>query len=223
MQRCRRAGFTLIELLIGLTLLGFITTLLFATFRTSGQHWLNVEQRLDETSRTLAVRRFVRQTIEQARVYRFPLAQPQRVAFLGEKERLRLVADLPAQGQGGGMRLMEFALERESAATRLVFRQADISTKDKDMAALDHAEVFSRTLGDLSPVSAFEYFGAREDGVNAVAEWGERWEHPNRLPLLVRLRPGDPEHGAWPDLVIALRLGASAGCEWDPFFRRCFR
>ena len=52
----------------------------------------------------------------------------------------------------------------------------------------------------------FSYYGARDRG--ADAEWTDRWDDKQRLPLLVRVKIVFPESDrrVWPELIVALKI-----------------
>ena len=54
----------------------------------------------------------------------------------------------------------------------------------------------------------FAYRTLGERGV--PGPWLYQWEHPDALPMQVRVRIADAQ-GAWPDLVVSLPLAASYG------------
>ena len=65
-----------------------------------------------------------------------------------------------------------------------------------------------RVLIEGIETAAFRYYGALEEG--REPDWHDEWTDPERLPALVALRVSFPEgdRRPWPELVIALRLGA---------------
>jgi len=52
--------------------------------------------------------------------------------------------------------------------------------------------------------------------------WRDRWDDPQRMPLLIRIDVVPKQGPAWPTLVVAPREAPEAGCRaWDGARLRC--
>ena len=130
-MNCRRrqshAGFTLLELLISITLLGFILVLLFGGLRLGIRSWDTVQQRVDNLNTVRAVESFLRREMEMTYPYRWKGTPEQRMAFLGERNKVSFVAQLPSRIGTGGLYLASLELERSSKGRRLVWRYMPVT------------------------------------------------------------------------------------------------
>ena len=132
-MNCRRrqshAGFTLLELLISISLLGFILVLLYT-----------VQQRVDNLNTVRAVESFLRREMEMTYPYRWKGTPEQRMAFLGERNKVSFVAQLPSRIGTGGLYLASLELERSSKGRRLVWRYMPVTGQLHDFSVLDQAQ-----------------------------------------------------------------------------------
>jgi len=215
----RAAGFTLLEMVVALTLLAVMLALLFAGLRTGIRAWDAGTGRGDRADQALLTWSFVRRELNAAFPWRFKDPQAVRLAFRGERERLRFVSMRPAQFGGGGLAFVAFAYEPDRSAAgrgRLVMQRADAQSAATDFAAVDEAERFALLEG-VEGVR-FAYFGAETD--TAQPAWSEHWDFAQRLPSHVRLEV-TLAGGKLPPMVAELRLGEEAGCYESSFQRVC--
>jgi len=219
MRRARAGGFTLIETVVALTLLAMMLGLLFAGLRTGVRAWDAGTDRGDRADQLLLTVSFVRKELSAAFPWRFKDPLAVRLAFTGERERVRFVSMRPAEIGGGGLAFVSF--EREAAkggerAGRLVMRRAPALSDAKDFESVEGTEAFALAEGvtDLR----FEYYGAEND--TAKPAWSDKWDFPQRLPSHVRLvmKAGDTP---LPEVVVALGIGEEAGCYETSFQRNC--
>ncbi len=206
-------GFTLLELLIAMTLLGLLMLGLFGGLRLGARVWEASDARSADRARIEAVQRFIRTYLGQAR----PLAAADRtgdnvVAFIGRGERLDFTAVLPAHLSAGGFEHVALSLADHDDGHGLVLEHGPLQRREDGRAELfqlDEAE--TAVLLDNLVAVEFSYYGARNRGEDA--EWTDRWDDDQRLPLLVRIRIEFPESDRriWPELTVALRIhGESA-------------
>jgi len=80
----RAQGFTLLELLIGMTLVGFILSLLFAGLNLGTRSWEAGEKRMVTSSRQAVVVGFIRRALEQTYLLRWRMDDEDQLAFAGE-------------------------------------------------------------------------------------------------------------------------------------------
>jgi general secretion pathway protein J len=198
-------GFTLLEMLIGLTLIGFILVLLFAAFGMASRSWDATESKLDRTSRALAARQFLRQTLANTRARYFAQPGKKQIAFVGAPDGMRFVSQLPTQFEGGGPKMMSLTVGGDQDRQDLVFRQAFLRPDVQDFSMLDAvADEQARVLMAGVKGIVFEYFGAQKP--NEPAAWHTDWQAADQLPRLVRLRVDYGDDGKWPDLIAPIFL-----------------
>ena len=212
-------GFTLLETVVALTLLAVMLALLFAGLRTGLRAWDAGTSRGDRADQALLAYSFVRKELSAAFPWRLKDPLTVRLAFKGERERVRFVSMRPAEIGGGGLAFVSLEFESARGARkegRLVMRRTFAAAESRDLAPLDDAEAFALLDGVTS--ARFEYFGAENE--TAQLAWSDVWDHAQRLPTHVRLavKLGDEE---LPEMVVALRIGEEAGCYESSFQRVC--
>lgn len=214
-MRGAQKGFTLLELLIGMVLLGLILTLLFGGLRLGARSWDSGDKRADDSAQLRAIQGFMRRELNQV----FPLSWKNevdtRLAFAGTPDALKFVAPLPVQVSEGGLYLLGLELEKGEEGQRLIMKRALTNPAAKDFSGLEQGE--KTVLAEHVEKMAIAYFGS------ATAEsepgWQEKWDDPQRLPMLVRIQVKLSDGRDWPDLVVPLMV--EKGCVWDPFHKRC--
>lgn len=209
-------GFTLLELLIGMVLLGLILTLLFGGLRLGARSWDSGEKRADDSAQLRAVQGFMRRELGQVFPLRWKNEADTQLAFAGTPETLKFVAPLPAQVSGGGLYLLGLELEKGDEGQRLIMKRMPVNPAAKGFSGLDQGE--KSVLVEQVESLSIAYFGA------ATAEsepgWQEKWDDPQRLPLLVRIRLKLMDGRDWPYLAVPLMVNDRA-CRWDDFHKRC--
>ena len=219
MSRARAGGFTLLETVVALTLLATMLGLLFAGLRTGVRAWDAGTDRGDRADQLLLTYSFVRKELSAAFPWRFKDPLAVRLAFVGERERVRFVSMRPADLGGGGLAFVSF--EKEAAkgaerAGRLVMRRSPAIAEAKDFESVEAAEAF--TLADGVTELRFEYYGAENEA--AKPAWSDKWDFPQRLPTHVRLLMKGAQ-APMPEIVVALGIGEEAGCYETSFQRNC--
>ncbi len=219
MSRARSGGFTLLETVVALTLLAMMLGLLFGGLRMGVRAWDAGTERGDRADQLLLTYSFVRKELSAAFPWRFKDPLAVRIAFTGERERLRFVSMRPAELGGGGLAFVSFEKAGPKGAERagrLVMRRAPALADAKDFEGVEAAEAF--TLAEGVTELRFEYFGAEND--TAKPAWSDKWDFPQRLPSHVRLVMKSGE-AALPEIVVALGIGEEAGCYETNFQRNC--
>lgn len=218
-RRRHSAGFTLLETVVALTLLAVMLAMLFAGLRAGVRAWEAGTGRGDRADQALLAYSFLRKEITSAFPWRFKDPLAVRIAFKGERERLRFVSMRPAEVGGGGLAFVSFDLEPGQGGEtggRLTMQRALALSDQRDFGPLEDAEKF--TLLDGVSHARFEYFGAESEA--AQPAWSDKWDSPQRLPSHVRL---EVKLGSrtLPTIVVALKVGEEAGCYESSFQRTC--
>jgi len=211
-------GFTLLELLIGMVLLGLLLTLLFGGLRLGARSWDSGDKRVEDSAQLRAIHGFMRRELSQVFPLRWKNEVDPRLAFAGERDALKFVAPMPVQVNGGGLYLFGLELEKGEEGQRVIMKRALTNPAAKDFSSLEQGE--KSVLVDHVENMAIAYFGAAT--VESDPGWREKWDDPNRLPLLVRIQVKLSDGRNWPDLVVSLVV--EKGCAiWDSFHKRCVR
>ncbi len=209
-QRSARqvAGFTLIEILIATVLLAAAMTLGFATLRAASAAATRGEALAQRNERMRAVEGFLRRRIASALPIAFDVNESTGtpLRFVGEPDRIRFVADLPAYLGRGGPHLHDISVVDDGEGVRL---QADFAVV---LANEVNAERDPRPpellAGGLREVT-FRYRAL--DAQNRIGDWEDRWEQGDRMPLQVKIEIVDGRGERWPPLVVSLPQAASFG------------
>jgi general secretion pathway protein J len=203
-------GFTLIELLISMTLLGMILVLLFGGLRLGVRSWDAVQRQVDNLNTVRSVENFLRREIEVTYPYRWKLATAQRMAFIGERNQLNFVAQLPARIGTGGLHAVSLVIEHSGSERRLVWKHLPLAPQMQDFSALREAQEVVLVGAELSAVEDIwlSYFGRDSD--NATPRWMDRWESDARLPMLIRVQVRFANGTQWPDFVVAPMLASES-------------
>ena len=108
---------------------------------------------------------------------------------------------------GGGFEHVALSLTDRDDGHGLVLEHGPLQRREDGRAELFRLdEPETAVLLDNLVAVEFSYYGARERGEDA--EWTDRWDSEQRLPLLVRIRIAFPESDRriWPELTVALRI-----------------
>ncbi len=202
------AGFTLIEILVATILLAAAMTLGFATLRAASAAATRGEITAQRNERMRAVEGFLRRRIASALPIAFDVNEStgSPLRFLGEPDRIRFVADLPAYLGRGGPHLHDISVVDDGEGVRL---QADFAVV---LANEVNAERDPRPpellAGGLREVK-ISYRAL--DAQNRIGDWEEVWSQGDRMPLQVKIEIVDGRGDRWPPLVVSLPQAASFG------------
>jgi len=199
-------GFTLIEVLLATVLLAAGLALAFATLRAAGATVNRGEATAQRNEHLRAVEQFLRARLTGARAIGFSLNGDTGLAerFLGERERMKFVADLPDYLGRGGPYVHELAVERDGEDLRLTLALTMV------LAGQEVPEQSPRppeVLADHLRAVRFRYRAMQAD--NRPGGWQEQWEQAEALPMQVEITLQDADGRAWPPLVVALPLAGS--------------
>jgi general secretion pathway protein J len=215
----RQRGFTLIELVVAMALLGTMMLMLYGGLSYALRGWDAGEA----NGRRVADRRigenFLRRELSELFPMRWKDPMVVKVAFLGERNRMRFVSTrAPGITQAGialvGLEVEQGANPRERD---LVMRRAMPDDEAKDFGPLERAERNVLFAG-VDSVS-FSYFGAENDFTEP--KWNDEWTYPARIPQMVRMRVKMADGTAVPEMVVRMALGEEAGCLENSFQRMC--
>ncbi|MDG2516925.1 prepilin-type N-terminal cleavage/methylation domain-containing protein [Lysobacter soli] len=196
-------GFTLIEVLIAMVLLVAGLALAFATLGAATRTAARGEAMADRSERMRAVEGFMRTRLTGARPIAFDIDQTRAIAvrFIGERERMRFVADIPDYLGRGGPYLHDFRIEDAGDGARVTLAlsmvQAGKTVEERDPRP---PEMLVDGLREVR----FRYRALDEDG--RLGDWLDEWKATEQLPLLVEVTMIDRDGAAWPPLVVSLPL-----------------
>ena len=203
-SNCRASrGFTLIEVLIAMVLLVAGLALAFATLGAATRTAARGEAMADRSERMRAVEGFMRTRLTGARPIAFDIDQTRAIAvrFIGERERMRFVADIPDYLGRGGPYLHDFRIEDAGDGARVTLAlsmvQAGKTVEERDPRP---PEMLVDGLREVR----FRYRALDEDG--RLGDWLDEWKATEQLPLLVEVTMIDRDGAAWPPLVVSLPL-----------------
>jgi len=196
-------GFTLIEVLIAMVLLVAGLALAFATLGAATRTAARGEAMADRSERMRAVEGFMRTRLTGARPIAFDIDQTRAIAvrFIGERERMRFVADIPDYLGRGGPYLHDFRIVDAGDGARVTLAlsmvQAGKTVEERDPRP---PEMLVDGLREVR----FRYRALDEDG--RLGDWLDEWKATEQLPLLVEVTMIDRDGAAWPPLVVSLPL-----------------
>ncbi|MDH3659746.1 MAG: prepilin-type N-terminal cleavage/methylation domain-containing protein [Alphaproteobacteria bacterium] len=191
-----QAGFTLMELIVAMTLLGMLMAALLGGLKLGSRVWEASEERLAASARMETVRNFLRSRLGEALPpTAFAAVSDPEAIFLGEPHLLRFAGRMSPH-QGGGIYLMELALERRGGGSDLLLRWSRLDGGGEEPTA------YERVLVD--GVTGFEvaYYDS------SAQHWRRDWRDALVLPRLVRIELGfsgdDPR--SWPPMIVELMV-----------------
>jgi general secretion pathway protein J len=207
------AGFTLVELLIAMTLLGFLTMLLFGSLRFGVRAWDRSTEHTTGSDEIRLVQAFVRTRIERAypHVIASERAAPH-VDFSGTAHSLEFLTVAPASlGVPGRARVQIAKVARGDGFDLALTVWPELATASNGAT--------ERMLSGLASAD-LAYFG-NLSGQDAA--WHDQWNDSMELPKLVRIRAAFPAGDArvWPELIVAPAISADVACMIDAFTHAC--
>ncbi|MBB3064708.1 prepilin-type N-terminal cleavage/methylation domain-containing protein [Limibacillus halophilus] len=205
----RSAGFTLLELLIALTLSGLILAGLGAGLRIVSSSW-DRGAALAERHETIGMTQdFLRREFSRLQWLYWGAGDERRLAFEGERRRLRYIVAEPPYPDLPGLYAIELALVRApGGGERLLRRRARFHPEERDFDDLE----FTDDVVLLEDALGLQFAFAPE---NNGTTWRGQWSDGERLPRLVSLAPGASagDDLFWPPLWLRPAAEIAGGCE----------
>jgi general secretion pathway protein J len=182
-------GFSLIEVLIALTLFALLMALLSNGVHIGTRIEAHGSEQINEWAQVTAVQRFLRGELATAQVNRSANLTDETVIFRGEPNRLAFVGLLPDHFPVGGLQTITLSPAEDRRSDDLVVSwrlyTGDSVRPELPIRSDTLAPNEAVLLENISRIE-FGYFGQRDS--LRPPEWGDRWEIPNRVPSLVRMR-----------------------------------
>ena len=188
----------MLELLIAITLLGFLTTMLFSGLRLGTRHIERNAARIDRSALIPAVQTFLRAQIADAQPLLDETPGSKRIVFDGRPDGLDFVGVAPESQVIGGLQLFSVARDPGAAGQLRVHwqlfgvPQVSVWQGSQDMILLDGVARL-----------AFQYYGVVPP--NKGPAWHRAWQGMEYLPSLIRLELVFRDGKRMPVLTIAMR------------------
>lgn len=207
MNSPRPQGFTLIEVLIGMTLLGVMVTLLFASLRIAAESWHAGEAKIATVNEKAVVYQFFKRHLSTIRP--LPLlyddvnqnASAGEMVFQGLPQQLRFAAALPAASLRKGLQVFNLQLAPQQTSSLQVSLRP-YQALDDGAEPIDPPVILLKHVRDFR----LAYFGKREE--EDVAIWHEEWTGSETLPSLIKVDIELEDRSYWPQMVFALKINA---------------
>jgi general secretion pathway protein J len=214
-------GFTLLELIVALMLMALMASVLFGSLRLAAQSWDSGEAKAVQVSEMRQTHEFLRSQLSAQYPLRLRKVAEFPLLFAGERDELRYAAALPPRVADGGNFYFRLAVVRNGDRKQLVLERV---IPDLDATAPpDFAKAERSVLAEGIDSVKLSYLGRDVNASDADAPtWRDRWDDPQRLPLLIRIEVVPEKGEPWPALVVEPRRAPEAGCRaWDPRRNRC--
>jgi general secretion pathway protein J len=201
-RRRNQAGFTLLELLIAILIVSMIMTTAFAALRIGSRSWEAGYERAGTVGEMRSFAEFLRRQLRQTVAASWQDEDETRIAFTGQRQRVRFVAPAPFEADNVGLITYSLVIDSGPGGSELRLEYAPF---DPGATAFD-ARAIANGIALLTNFDAatFDYYGAVDpDGRES---WYPEWPATAEFfPQLVRIRfsarDGSP---AWPDLTLPL-------------------
>lgn len=191
-------GFTLVELLVVLVLLSLVVLAMASALRTASQTQERVDLRLQRMDDLRVVNGFLRAVLGQVSGQKKDVLaseQASRLFFRGEPTTMDWIGVMPARYGVGGLHHFRLFLSHAGELVLQYLPWIDASTQPDWRNAPANVLVT-----DVTGI-VLRY----QDAAGEPPEWTAAWSKPDHLPDRVGITV-DTEAGAWPELLIALRV-----------------
>ncbi|MCF6202873.1 MAG: prepilin-type N-terminal cleavage/methylation domain-containing protein [Methylococcaceae bacterium] len=205
MMKSKRSGFTLIEVLIGMSLLGLMMLLLFASLRICVQNWNAGEKKIVQVSQRAIVQNFFQSKLHATLPLNADFFEEQQFSFQGNAEQMQFVASMPASVGKLGIQLFTLSLQpgENNQGSELKVNIRPFFPKSETEEWDDESVVILKQIQALR----FSYFGSDEIADEPV--WQEEWLDKQILPKMVSVDIELTNGEVWPQVVTALTIEAS--------------
>jgi general secretion pathway protein J len=221
MSGANARGFTLLELIVALVLMALMASVLFGSLRLAAHSWDSGEAKAVQVSEMRQTQEFLRAQLSSQYPQRLRKVAEFPLLFAGERDEIRYSAALPPRVADGGVFHFRLATARNGDRKQLVLERV---IPEPDAAAAPAFTGAERSvLAEGIDTLRLAYFGRDANASDADAPtWRDRWDDPQRLPLLLRIEVVPEKGEPWPALVVEPRRAPEAGCRaWDPRRNRC--
>lgn len=227
----RTGGFTLVELLVAMILIALMVTMLFGALRLGTRTWDGVEASVVEVSERRLVMNFLRHIISQARPAKSDVLGPRYAHFVGKRNAVEFVAEMPPHLGIGGAYLVRLEVHEAGDDQSLMMRRwlyhPDIldggngipewtSLHDSNSFDAPKQEVEGDTvagylynervlLSGVSDIAFFFHRGAADGG-----EWEQNWSEQPSLPGLVKISLKHRQGDLTTDTIISVPRATAA-------------
>ncbi len=207
------AGFTLLELLVAITLLGFLSVALIGGLRFGTQIWKKSENASLDSNAVRSAQKILAASL--ARIYpKLVVAgvDDSHIDFDGNADRLTFLSTADA----GTGQMTRDIVQVAKDGNYLAILYSTMPELARDARSTSSTVLFRR----LASVD-FAYFGASGDSKTPV--WHQAWHDERRLPLRIRIRAtlAHPASAPWPEMILAPRIAADVGCNFDALTKFC--
>jgi general secretion pathway protein J len=214
-------GFTLVELTVALVLMAVMSAVMFGSLSLAARSWDGGEAKVEQVAEMRQAQSYLREQLSAQYPQRLRKAVDVPLLFAGEHDELRYAAALPSRVAEGGVYYFRLALDGTGDESRLVQERMipDLAAPAAPEFSSPERSVLAGGIGEL----AIRYFGRDPNASDADApSWRDRWDDPQRLPLLVKVDVKPLRGEPWPSLVVEPRRSPEAGCAaWDAARNRC--
>lgn len=202
-------GFTLVEILIATSLLALMILGAMAALSSSVRAVRSGEALVNRTDSVRIAQEFLRRQLSQALALPFERSDDLGMVYVfeGSDRDLKFVAPMPGHLARGGPHVQQISIgDGERGQKRIEFTHALLNGYD-DPQNRSEARPPVVVLEGLQDAH-FEYRSVDENG--QLLPWSRDWEHPQFLPMMVRLVaefPRErPQH--WPQFEVPVHAGA---------------
>jgi len=204
------SGFTLLELMVALTLLSFLTILLYESARVGINTWRRSGETLRELNHVRIAQAVISRDLQEAYPLYVEDDNKSHIRFDGRSDQLMiLTAD---QSHPGVLTQVSIKLQKKGDGFSLI-RKSVLELSSNGIPATTTLLQHVRTV-------KFTYFGAVE---HEEPKWLPAWRDKSMLPELVRVQIQLDGRGrsVSPDWIIAPRLAADATCVLNALTHSC--
>lgn len=210
----RNGGYTVLELIIALSLMSFLSLMLFGGLRFGTRAWETIDQSARSTDDVRLAQNWIYHEIAAAYPAYVRAPPPGHIEFSGTQDDIRFIAPVATALESAGYAHVQLRIVEGTHGFDLM---ADESPESPTASTATARYVI---IGGLSSAS-FSYFG--KTSANEASAWHDRWEARTELPRLVRITGAFPARDGrhWPDLFVSPRINADQSCIYDVLTRMC--